>query len=69
MDHRQCFENNYKLGNGGREVFGSVTPTQGNDSSICVHYLKGPFKNIDAETNGRHFPDDIFKGIFVNENE
>ena len=25
-------------------------------------------KHIKAETNGRHFPDDIFKGIFLNEN-
>ena len=24
--------------------------------------------NIEAETNGRHFPDDIFKCIFLNEN-
>ena len=23
---------------------------------------------IEAETNGRHFPDDIFKCIFLNEN-
>ena len=25
-------------------------------------------KHIEAETNGRHFPDDIFKCIFLNEN-
>ena len=25
-------------------------------------------KHIKAETNGRHFPDDIFKCIFLNEN-
>ena len=24
--------------------------------------------NIEAETNGRHFPEDIFKCIFFNEN-
>ena len=24
--------------------------------------------HIEAETNGRHFPDDIFKCIFLNEN-
>ena len=29
---------------------------------------RGNLKHIDAETNGRHFPDDIFKCIFVNEN-
>ena len=26
------------------------------------------FLHIKAETNGRHFPDDIFKCIFLNEN-
>ena len=25
-------------------------------------------QHIEAETNGRHFPDDIFKSIFLNEN-
>ena len=25
-------------------------------------------QHIEAETNGRHFPDDIFKCIFLNEN-
>ena len=25
-------------------------------------------KHIEAETNGRHFPDDIFKCILLNEN-
>ena len=25
-------------------------------------------KHIEAETNGRHFPDDIFKSIFFDEN-
>ena len=26
------------------------------------------FQHIEAETNGRHFPDDMFKCIFLNEN-
>ena len=26
------------------------------------------YKHIEAETNGRHFPDSIFKCIFLNEN-
>ena len=31
--------------------------------------IENPFvKHIEAETNGGHFPDDIFKCIFVNEN-
>ena len=25
-------------------------------------------QHIEAETNGRHFPDDIFKCVFLNEN-
>ena len=29
-----------------------------------IHHLQ----LIDTETNGRHFPDDIFKCIFLNEN-
>ena len=33
------------------------------DSSDCL-----PLKHFEAQTNGRHFPDDIFKCIFVNEN-
>ena len=31
--------------------------------NLCIHHL-----HIEAETNGRHFPDDIFKCIFLNEN-
>ena len=26
------------------------------------------YQHIEAETNGRHFPDDIFKCIFLNKN-
>ena len=32
-------------------------------NNLCIHHL-----HIEAETNGRHFPDDIFKCIFLNEN-
>ena len=28
----------------------------------------GSRKHIEAEKNGRHFPDDIYKCIFLNEN-
>ena len=41
-------------------------------SYICRNMLNhshvGLFKHIEAEKNGRHFPDDIFKCIFFNEN-
>ena len=34
-------------------------------SPMC-HWVK--YYHTEAETNGRHFPDDIFKCIFLNEN-
>ena len=36
---------------------------------ICVLVKEAPVCfHIEAETNGRHFADDIFKWIFLNEN-
>ena len=35
---------------------------------LRLGYCKFVSYHIEAETNGRHFPDDIFKCIFLNEN-
>ena len=36
--------------------------------SVDLNVLTHWGQHIEAETNGRHFPDDIFKWIFFNEN-
>ena len=41
----------------------SHTPTHHGWAMACLSWL-----HIEAETNGRHFADDIFKCIFLNEN-
>ena len=37
---------------------------------ICIKFLpKGPINTLRPRQNGRYFPDDIFKGMFLNEND
>ena len=37
-------------------------------SQLAVGHIHCASSKIEPETNGRHFPDDIFKFIFLNEN-
>ena len=39
-----------------------------NGTSGAAKHQQALFKHIEAETNGRHFANDIFKCIFLNEN-
>ena len=34
-----------------------------------IHFLRSPVNTCRPRQNGRHFPDDIFKWIFLNDNE
>ena len=36
---------------------------------IIMIYMYAPFDTLRPRQNGRHFPDDIFQCIFLNENE